>query len=218
MKNRKKTWTGKIRFFVFLFAVLLHVLLLVFVAFRVEITEKAEEVPANVMRLVDVREETPLPPPPPPPLREIPPENFQNTVEAVAETMVETDEVPDEVITGAVPYADGSGAEGGEEQIDFLPMSRISVLPVFPEDQIRRAIVYPPIALRSGIEGTVYLELFVDRQGAIRQISILRETPPGRGFGEAAISAFKGIRGAPAESNGQKVAVRFRYPVRFTIK
>jgi protein TonB len=212
MKNGEKTWAGKIRFFVFLFACVVHAMLLVFVVFRIETTEQAEEVPANIMKLVDVREETPPPPPPPPP-RERPPETFQNTVEAVAETMVETDEVPDEVISESVPYV-----EEREEQIEFLPMSKISTLPVFPEDQIRRAIVYPPIALRSGIEGIVYLELFVDSQGEIRQISILKETPEGRGFGQAAINAFRGIRGTPAESNGQKVAVRFRYPVRFTIR
>jgi protein TonB len=210
MKNRKKAWAGKIRFLIFLFAALVHALLLVFVVFRMEAPEKTEEAVANVMKLVDVREETPPPPPPP---RERPPEIFQNTVEAVAETMVETDEVPDEVISVPipVPYV--------EEQIEFLPMNKISVLPKFPEDRIRSAIVYPPIALRSGIEGVVYLELFVDRRGEIRQISVLRETPPGRGFGDAAVNAFKGIRAEkPAESNGQEVAVRFRYPVRFTIR
>jgi protein TonB len=124
--------------------------------------------------------------------------------------MIETDEVPDEVISDYVPVR--------EEQIEYLPMSRISVLPVLPEDQIRRATVYPPIALRSGIEGMVFLELFVDRQGEIRQISILRESPEGRGFGEAAVKAFTGIRGIPAQSNGENVAVRYRYPVRFTIR
>jgi protein TonB len=210
MKGETRNWAGKIRFFIFLFACMVHALLLVFVVFRIETTETVEEVSANIMKLVDVREETPPPPPPP---RERPPEIFQNTVEAVAETMIETDEVPDEVVSDPVPYT-----EEREEQIEFLPMNKISVLPVFPEDRIRGAIVYPPIALRSGIEGIVYLELFVDRQGEIRQIRVLKETPEGRGFGEAAINAFKGIRGAPAESNGQEVAVRFRYPVRFTIR
>jgi protein TonB len=223
MKGGKKTWAeaGKTRFLIFLFTALLHALLLAFVAFQAGAPERTEEASANIMKLVDVGEETPAPPPPPPPPppREIPPENFQNTVDAVAETMIETDEVPDEVTSNPVPYATETGRVGtGGEEFDFLPMSRISVLPVFPEDQIRRAIVYPPIALRSGIEGIVYLELFVDRQGEIRQIGILRETPPGRGFGEAAINAFKGIRGIPAEANGQQVAVRYRYPVRFTIR
>jgi protein TonB len=160
------------------------------------------------MRLVDVQEE--LPPPPPP--RELPPV-VQNTTEAVAETMIETDEVPDEVVV-----IQGPVQAVREEAIEFLPQGKVSVLPKFDEDRIRRATVYPPIALRSNIEGAVYLELFVDIRGEIREIHILRETPEGRGFGEAAVNAFKGIRGEPAQANGKAVAVRYRYPVRFTIR
>ncbi|AEF81461.1 energy transducer TonB [Leadbettera azotonutricia] len=207
MPNAKHSGENKIRLLIFMLVAALHGILLFFVVFHFKNEIKAEEPPANVMKLVDVREQ--LPPPPPP--RERPPEIVQNTVEAVAETMIETDEVPDAVITSTLPYVE-------EETIEYLPMNKVSRLPEFPEDQIKRAIVYPPIALRSNIEGTVYLELFVDRQGVIRQISILRETPEGRGFGEAAVNAFKGIQGKPAESNGQIVAVRYRYPIRFTIR
>jgi protein TonB len=200
----------QIRFFLFLAAAVLHGVLLFFVVFTVKEAPENEEPVANVMKLVDVREETPPPPPPPPP-REEPPEILQNTAEAVAETMVETEEVPEQTIVETAPVY-------REETIEYLPMNRISVLPVFPEDQIRRNTVYPPIALRSGIEGVVYLELFIDREGTIRQINILRENPTGRGFGEAAVNAFKGVGCKPAESNGQPVAVRFRYSIKFTIR
>jgi protein TonB len=47
---------------------------------------------------------------------------------------------------------------------------------------------------------------------------VLKETPPDKGFGAAAVAAFKGIKGAPAEANGKPVAVRYRYPVRFELK
>jgi protein TonB len=97
-------------------------------------------------------------------------------------------------------------------------MHRISVAPVFSESEIKERLVYPPIALRAKLEGMVYLELFVDHTGQIRQITILRETPENRGFGEAAIKAFQGLRGTPAEANGAAVAVRYRYPVRFAIR
>jgi protein TonB len=97
-------------------------------------------------------------------------------------------------------------------------MHRISAPPVFDEGEIIRALVYPPIALRSGLEGMVYLELFIDREGSVQRITVLKEDPPERGFGEAAVNAFRGIRGKPAESNGQPVAVRYRYPVRFRMR
>jgi protein TonB len=64
----------------------------------------------------------------------------------------------------------------------------------------------------------VYLELFVDRHGQVRRITVLRETPENRGFAEAAVKAFEGIQGTPAQANGAAVAVRYRYPVRFAIR
>jgi protein TonB len=73
------------------------------------------------------------------------------------------------------------------------------------------------MALRAKIEGMVYLELFVDRHGQVQQIRILRENPENRGFGEAAIKAFQGMKGEPAQANGTAVAVRYRYPVRFVL-
>jgi protein TonB len=97
-------------------------------------------------------------------------------------------------------------------------MHKVSVAPVFSEREILRSLVYPPIARRAGIDGIVYLELFIDKLGTIRQISILKEDPAGKGFGEAAVKAFQGITCAPAQANGVPVAVRYRYPVRFKLR
>jgi protein TonB len=210
MRRKNISGENRTRLILFILTAALHAALIYFVAFRIAETPKTEEPIANVIRLVDVQEE--LPPPPPPP-RELPPV-VQNTVEAVAETMIETDEVPEEVVVSSAPVQ----TVWEEAAIEYLPMSKISVLPKFDEDKIRKATVYPSIALRANIEGVVYLELFVDNKGEIREIHVLRENPENRGFGDAAVNAFKGIRGEPAQSNGQAVAVRFRYPVRFTIK
>jgi protein TonB len=175
---------------------------------------------AAVMKLTDIQEEEPLPllpyvPPPLPPGAEYT-EAAADTVEAIAETMIETDEAPDQTVVSGIIGTPGRGGEYGTE--DYLPMHRISVAPVFSEAAIRDRLVYPPIPLRAKIEGMVYLELFVDHNGQVRQITILRETPEGRGFGDAAEKAFKGMQGTPAQANGAAVAVRYRYPVRFAIR
>jgi protein TonB len=209
MRKTSHSRENQIRLILFILVAGLHAVLIYVVAFRFTEAPAVEEPMANVMRLVDVQEE--LPPPPPPPRD--PPPVVQTTTEAIAETMIETDEVPEEVVVSQAPVQAVQ-----ETAIEYLPMNKISVLPKFDEDRIRKATVYPPIALRANIEGTVYLELFVDSRGEIREIQILRENPEGRGFGEAAVNAFRGIRGEPAQSNGQAVAVRFRYPVRFTIR
>jgi len=78
-------------------------------------------------------------------------------------------------------------------------------------------VVYPPIALRSGIEGRVILDIFVDEEGYIQQVAILQENPKDRGFGEAAVKAFVGKKVEPATANGKAVSARYRYPVSFRI-
>ena len=71
------------------------------------------------------------------------------------------------------------------------------------------------MAMKQGIEGVVYLELFIDENGNIRQVNVLKD--PGYGFAEAAIAALDGITCKPALMNDKPVAVRFRYPVRFVL-
>jgi protein TonB len=223
--------TNLARLITFIAVAVFHILLILFFAVTVETIAVAPEQPAAVMKLMDFEEEAPPPlplPPPPPPPSEPPPSLPENAVESIAETMIETDEVPeDQVVVApgtliapqAPVQAGGSGlGGGGSGEEEYLPMSGISVPPVFSEREILAALVYPPIALRAGIEGLVYLELLIDRRGTVQQISILRETPANRGFGDAAANAFQGLRGKPAEANGVPVAVRYRYPVRFTIR
>ena len=91
--------------------------------------------------------------------------------------------------------------------------------PKFDDRKIENDLVYPPVALASGIEGRVILELFVDSTGLVQQVNILLEDPPNRGFGEAARRAFIGRRGTPAyNENGEPVLSRYRYPVSFRIR
>lgn len=97
----------------------------------------------------------------------------------------------------------------------FLPQHKISSVPVIPIREVLSKIEYPPMALRQGIEAVVYLELFIDSKGAIKNIKVLKD--PGHGFAEAAVAALKGIVCVPANANGKNCAVRYRYPIKFTL-
>jgi len=102
---------------------------------------------------------------------------------------------------------------------DYLPTHQVSVPPRFNERQIMANLIYPPLALRSGIEGSVILELFVDKEGIIQHVLILQENPQDRGSGDAAVKAFIGKKVEPARNaNGEAISVRYRYPVTFKIK
>jgi len=183
-----------------LIAVLAHVLLLFFAVFTIKTVINAPSESAGIIRLADIREEAPPKP------QTVP---AAAASEPIAATVVETED--------AVSVS-GETISGEEDVIEFLPMHLVSQLPRFSEDEIKKRVVYPPIAQRSELEGTVYLEIFVDSYGAVRSVTILKEDPPDRGFGEAAAQAFRGLKGSPALANGKEVAVRYRYPVRFALR
>jgi protein TonB len=189
----------------------LHIALILLVAFNIETVTKQPEPVAGVMKLVDPREE--IPPPPPPP--EEPPVLQTTTQEPIAENVIETEEEPPPVTASvSAPVQEYVVPE----QVEYLQQYMITQIPVFPENEIRRNTIHPPIAQRSNIEGTVYLALFIDREGNIRDIRVLRENPTGYGFGEAAVNAFNGVRVKPAEANGVPVAVQYRYNINFTLR
>ncbi|MDR1618129.1 MAG: energy transducer TonB [Treponema sp.] len=201
------------RALVFIAAAVLHGVLIFCLAFKIPRPPQAASETAAVIKLADLEEERP-PLPPRPPSPPPPAEPPRNAVEAIAEQFEETETAPVETAAPVPQAAPVPRAAAGEE---FLPMHLVSERPVFNEDEIARAVIYPPIAKRSGIGGRVILELFIDREGWVRQVVILGENPPGRGFGEAAARAFRGIRCVPARANGEKVSVRLRYPVSFVL-
>jgi len=77
---------------------------------------------------------------------------------------------------------------------------------------------YPPIARQAGIEGTVWVEALVDKNGNVRDVRVVRPSGSGAGFEDAAMDAAKKTKWKPAISNKQPVAVRVTYPVEFKLK
>lgn len=194
--------------FIMLVAVLVHGAAFAFIHFALPDKDAEKKESYEVFKLVDVDEYVPPPPVAPPPETTI----VYNQPEA-SETVVETEK---EIIeTSDASYSSAAGAVA-ESEIEYVPQHKISVIPEIPTKDILARIDYPPMALRQGIEGVVYLELFIDQAGTIRKISVLKD--PGFGFADAALAALDGIRCKPAMANGVPVATRFRYPVRFAIK
>jgi len=200
-----------LRLFLFIAVAVIHLWLLFFIVFDVNSLKQEASENARVMKVADLDEEPP-PPPPPEEKEEIP------MVEAIAEEMIEAEEIPVQIIVAPGTLTTQPNLNAAPTWDDYLPQHLISVPPQFDERVIASGLIYPPIALRAGIEGRVILDLFVDRNGVVQRALVLREEPEGRGFGEAALRAFTGITGSPAYANDEPVSARFRYPVRFSIR
>ncbi|MFW5786119.1 MAG: energy transducer TonB [bacterium] len=192
----------------------LHLYLILTFAIRTEGPEEREDV--TIFRMVDVQEYVPPPPEPEPEPEPPEPEEVEELPEEeIAEEVIETEEEIEETEEPPPPRPAAPGPPAPPE-IDYLPQHMISAAPQIPTDEVRENIRYPSLANRRRIEGVVYLELYIDDEGTIRDIDVLRD--PGYGLGDAAVKAFDGVKVVPAEANGVPVAVRFRFPVRFQLR
>ncbi len=148
---------------------------------------------AEVFKLVDIQEVLPTPLPAEKPVVKV------TAQPKAAEKIIETkEEVQEE-----------------RPEIEYLPQHKISSVPIIPSREVLSRIVYPPMALKQGIEAVVYLELYIDSAGLIKKIKVLKD--PGHGFAQAAVKALEGLSCIPANANGKNCAVKYRYPVKFTL-
>jgi protein TonB len=76
--------------------------------------------------------------------------------------------------------------------------------------------VYPPLALRRGIQGVVLLAVNVDRAGAVVHAEVTKSSGHDV-LDRAAIRAARKWRFRPALDNGRPIAARYVRAVRFKI-
>jgi periplasmic protein TonB len=75
--------------------------------------------------------------------------------------------------------------------------------------------VYPKEAREKGIEGSVALNILIDEFGKVRQASIIEGAEI---FQAGAVEAIKKFTFSPAKVDGQAVAVRIRYLIKFELE
>lgn len=203
LKMKKAGIPNLIRLASVIIVCIVYVILFRFVKSTPASPKPQEEFDATLFKLVDVMEYTPPPPAPVVQEKIVVVTQQVKATEKIIETEEKVEEIPDTTMAS-------------EMEVEYLPQHKISSIPVIPAEQIISRVEYPAMALQQGIEGVVYLELFIDQYGTIKKVVVLRD--PGHGFAEAALKAMDGISCIPATANGQNVAVRFRYPVRFSIR
>jgi TonB family protein len=85
-----------------------------------------------------------------------------------------------------------------------------------PSLKQRVAAPYPPEALAAGLSGTVVLELDVDENGKVGNVTITQEA--GHGFDEAALAAVKQFEFTPALEGGRPIPSRVTYAYKFLLE
>ncbi len=86
---------------------------------------------------------------------------------------------------------------------------------------IYKNIKYPAIARENGVEGTVVIRFYVDKDGSIKEPQILKDI--GAGTGAEAMRVVKmmnsmGEKWTPGKQRGKTVKVYFNLPVKFRLE
>lgn len=109
--------------------------------------------------------------------------------------------------------------ESGEAEIFTV----VEESPSFPGGDLERIkflqdnIRYPQMARESGIQGTVYVTFVVEKNGAVRDVRILRGI--GGGCDEEAIRVINAMPNwHPGKQRGKPVRVQFNMPIKFTLQ
>jgi protein TonB len=82
-------------------------------------------------------------------------------------------------------------------------------------NSVRENLVYPDLAIRAGVEGTVIVLAYVNKDGVVTATEVLRGI--GGGCDEAAMEAVKKVRFNPGMQRGKPVNVKVSVPVRFRL-
>ena len=102
---------------------------------------------------------------------------------------------------------------GGGPKVTFIPFDK----PPTPKRGLGIKLIYPEIAHEAGIEGTVYVQFFIDTKGNVTEAWIQKGLP-NTGLDEAALAAVKRSKWKPAQQRDKKVGVWQTVPVVFTLE
>lgn len=164
---------------------------------------KTEQEIVDVEDIEITKQENRPPPPPRPPIPiEAPSDEQIDDVELTSSELQ-----PEEVAPPPPPEAD--------EEVYFVAVEDLPE-PIGGIAAIQRAVVYPEIAKRAGVEGTVFVEAFVDETGAVTRTNIVKGI--GAGCDEAAKAAVAKTKFKPGKQRGKPVKVRMSIPIRFRLQ
>jgi protein TonB len=137
------------------------------------------------------------------------------------EEVVEVEFATQRQLEQTVPAAD---AKSGDVTINIPEEELLPGYGEFVAVEVQPQVInkvpptYPDLARRAGVEGTVYLDLLVDKEGKVRDVKILKPSGSNVGFEEAAKEAVKKWTFSPAIQNGKPIAVWMTLPVKFQVK
>ena len=164
----------------------------------------------EIVKIEDVentRQENRPPPPPRPPIPiEAPSDDAIDDIDISSEINF------DEQVEAPKPPAP---VEEDEEEDEYSEVVEDPPTIIGGLDAVKKHLVYPDLAIRAGVEGTVIVLAYVDKTGQVTGTQVLKGI--GGGCDEAAMDAVKKVTFKPGKQRGKAVNVKVSVPVRFRL-
>ncbi|MCC6401518.1 MAG: TonB family protein [Flavobacteriales bacterium] len=197
-----------------------------------------EEEVVEAKKIVDVNlelfEEEKKEEPPPPPVEVPPPPKIETVqftaLEAVDEPVEEpppTQEILEETTASTVTQEGEKGEDAPpppppvEEEV--MMFAAVEEKPTFPGGEaefykyLGKNVKYPQMEAEQGIEGRVFVEFVVDKDGSITEVRTVRGVSAG--LDKEATRVMKASpKWSPGKQNGRPVKVRYVIPINFDLR
>ncbi|MHA7112209.1 energy transducer TonB [Sunxiuqinia elliptica] len=166
------------------------------------------------------RQEEVKPPPPPPPPKVVEVLNIvEDDVEIEDELEIQDTEADDETVIDVAPVIQEEEEEEEEGQVFFI----VEDMPEFPGGElalrkfIANAIKYPVIAQENGIQGKVYVNFVVDKDGSVQNARIARGVDAS--LDKEALRVVNNLpKWKPGKQRGKPVRVSYTVPISFVLQ
>jgi protein TonB len=166
--------------------------------------------------------EKPPPPPPKAPLQTSLISIVENEMEIEEEIVIDVEADQETVMQAYQPdFADDLEEEDEMEEEEPIFII-VESMPVFPGGEEARLkylsenVKYPVMAKEAGIQGKVFLEFVVEKDGSVTDAKVIRGI--GGGCDEEALRVVENMpRWIPGKQRGVAVRVRFNMPIRFVL-
>lgn len=108
------------------------------------------------------------------------------------------------------------GTEDNDEIVAFLPSEDMPVFPGNVQKWIAKNVNYPVLAAENGIEGKVFIQFVVERDGRVSNIKVVRSVDPS--LDKEAMRVISAMpKWKPGKQRGIPVRVSYTLPIAFQL-
>ncbi len=177
-----------------------------------------QEVEDEIIPITRQEEVKPPPPPPPPKVVEVL-TIVDDDTEINDELEIEDSEADEHTVVDVAPVIKQEKEEEEEAQVFFI----VEEMPEFPGGElalrkfIATSIKYPVIAQENGIQGKVYVNFVVDKDGSITNAKVARGVDPS--LDKEALRVVNSLpKWKPGKQRGKAVKVSYTVPINFVLQ